>query len=544
MTFFILILFIYICTLFGKIIKNGIYNFISDDLYLFNNKTNLTLSYKFQYPYTFIRIKKAVKSENITFYYIENLHKKFKLSYLNDNELNFYQNNSNSFLWNFIEININKYAIKNKDNCFIKLIKLKAYCERITLNEASQFKLNKIYSEVKDNMNAKSMAILNREPIDILIKYIDLKDPNLKRDNIHQIQKDFDNQELRYCVRSILSNIPWIRKIFILMPNKKVRYFKNYNLIKDKIIYLRDKDLLGYDSSNSNAFQFSYWKMKFFGISDNIIVMDDDYFIGKNLEKRDFFYVKNGKVIPLITNANFLKMNRYSVKKSIKYYGKMIKIHKEEQNKYIFQYSKYLTLEFIINLFNVPNNDIIYVPNFRHNAIPVNLIELKEAYFSIRKSKFKYNTLDCTFRISGYIQFQFFMLSYTFLKYYKKVNHIPSKYVNLKHSISEIYKYPLFCINKGADNYTKLDFYEEMIVLEYLFPTPSPYEIVNNKLINLSFQSIFLMNEILKINKNNLSQLITHNLIFFLILILIFISILTIYKIYNKYYYHYNYLVL
>ena len=116
----------------------------------------------------------------------------------------------------------------------------------------------------------------------------------------------------------------------------------------------------------------------------------------------------------------------------------MIKIHKEEQNKYIFQYSKYLTLEFIINLFNVPNNDIIYVPNFRHNAIPVNLIELKEAYFSIRKSKFKYNTLDCTFRISGYIQFQFFMLSYTFLKYYKKVNHIPSKYVNLKNSISEI----------------------------------------------------------------------------------------------------------
>ena len=544
MTFLILILFIYICTLFGKIVKNGIYNIISDDLYLFNNKTNLSLSYNFQYPYTFIRIKKVVKSENITFYYIENLHKKFKLSYLNDNELNFYENNSNSFLWNFIEININKYVIKNKDNCFIKLIKLKAYCEKITLNEASQFQLNKIYSEVKDNMNVKNRDILNREPIDILIKYIDLKDPNLKRDNIHQIQKDFDNQELRYCVRSILSNIPWIRKIFILMPNKKVRYFKNYNLIKDKIIYLRDKDLLGYDSSNSNAFQFSYWKMKFFGISDNIIVMDDDYFIGKNLEKRDFFYVKNGKVIPLITNANFLKMNRYSVKKSIKYYGKMIKIHKEEQNKYIFQYSKYLTLEFIINLFNVPNNDIIYVPNFRHNAIPVNLIELKEAYFSIRKSKFKYNTLDCTFRISGYIQFQFFMLSYTFLKYYKKVNHIPSKYVNLKHSISEIYKYPLFCINKGADNYTKLDFYEEMIVLEYLFPTPSPYEIVNNKLINLSFQSIFLMNEILKINKNNLSQLITHNLIFFLILILIFISILTIYKIYNKYYYHYNYLVL
>ena len=48
--------------------------------------------------------------------------------------------------------------------------------------------------------------------------------------------------------RSILSNIPWIRKIFILMPTKKVRYFKEYNIIKDKIIYVKDKDLLGYDS--------------------------------------------------------------------------------------------------------------------------------------------------------------------------------------------------------------------------------------------------------------------------------------------------------
>ena len=35
------------------------------------------------------------------------------------------------------------------------------------------------------------------------------------------------------------------------MPNKKIRYFKDYNLIKDKIVYVKDKDILGYDSSNS-----------------------------------------------------------------------------------------------------------------------------------------------------------------------------------------------------------------------------------------------------------------------------------------------------
>ena len=116
-----------------------------------------------------------------------------------------------------------------------------------------------------------------------MIKYIDLRDPLLKRDGLHQLNKDFDNEELRYSIRSILKNIPWIRKIFILMPNEKVRFLKDYKIIKDKIVYINDKDILGHDSSNSLAFQFRYWKMKKFDISENFIVMDDDCFIGHPL---------------------------------------------------------------------------------------------------------------------------------------------------------------------------------------------------------------------------------------------------------------------
>ena len=71
------------------------------------------------------------------------------------------------------------------------------------------------------------------------------------------------------------------------MPNENVRFLKNYECIKDKIVYIKDKDILGYDSSNSLAFQFRYWKMKKFGISDNIIVMDDDCFIGFPLILKD-----------------------------------------------------------------------------------------------------------------------------------------------------------------------------------------------------------------------------------------------------------------
>ena len=188
------------------------------------------------------------------------------------------------------------------------------------------------------------MEILNNEPIDILIKYIDLRDPDLKRNGIHQIAKDYDNEELRYSLRSILFNIPWIRKIFILMPNKKVRYIKNYTLINKKIVYVNDKDFLGYDSSNCNAFLFRYWKMKKFNIYDNFIIMDDDYFIGKKLKKSDFFYVENGKVVPSIVSSNFLKIEKKLVQQDCELYEKKLKEKKEEQGQAEWNYSVSLIL--------------------------------------------------------------------------------------------------------------------------------------------------------------------------------------------------------
>ena len=45
--------------------------------------------------------------------------------------------------------------------------------------------------------------------------------------------------------------------------------------------------------------------MKKFGISDNFIIMDDDYFIGNTLKKSDFFYVENNKVVPAINTQKF-----------------------------------------------------------------------------------------------------------------------------------------------------------------------------------------------------------------------------------------------
>jgi len=46
------------------------------------------------------------------------------------------------------------------------------------------------------------------------------------------------------------------------MPNEKVKYFKEQKKIKDKIIYLKDKKVLGFDCASSITFQFNFSRFK------------------------------------------------------------------------------------------------------------------------------------------------------------------------------------------------------------------------------------------------------------------------------------------
>jgi hypothetical protein len=44
------------------------------------------------------------------------------------------------------------------------------------------------------------LSLLNNTPVDLVYKYIDLSDPALNRTD--SVRKDFDNNELRYSIRS------------------------------------------------------------------------------------------------------------------------------------------------------------------------------------------------------------------------------------------------------------------------------------------------------------------------------------------------------
>ena len=493
-----LFLFFFFCFSKELIIQEAVYYIIYRNLY-FNYKNQKLKISKEGINSSFKIIKNREHSFNLNFssyYNIVHIDTNFNLIYerniTHNVILDLIRENKDASLWTFIKAENNNYRIQNKKKCFIIIKELEIFCENIPESEASLFSLKKIYEEV--NELELDNELIEKEPIDLLIKYIDLRDTNLNRTGIHQIQKDFDNEEIRYSIRSVLKYIPWVRKIFILMPNEKIRFFKDYDLIKDKIVYVKDKDILGYDSSNSLAFQFRYWKMKKFGISDNFIVMDDDCFIGNPLKKSDFFYIDNKKIVPAIITSKFFELNFTLAKEKINIYRKIINQSNKEQTSASFRYSLYSTYLFVVSYFNTT----LDIPIHTHNAIPVNINDLKEIYDIIDRSQYKYYTLDSLYRHIESLQFQAFILCYTFIKYKRKVKNIPNILIQSKNSIEGNYNFSLFCLNTGPYNYTDLNKMKSKLVMEYLFPEPSPYENINNFLPNLAFNIVYTMEKELK----------------------------------------------
>ena len=352
-------------------------------------------------------------------------------------------------------------------------------CDKDNIDEFTEdnyFIFNKIYRESNSN---ESLDLIEKEPIDVLIKYIDLSDPNLKREGIKQIKKDRDNQELKYSVRSILKYIPWIRKIFILMPNEKVRFFKPPEEIKDKIVYVQDKDLIGFDSASSPVFQFNLWQMKKFGLSENFILMDDDYFIGKPLKKSNFFYEEKGQIYPALITNDYYELSKNKLKKDLEpFFANITNINPHNENGFSFmQENSLLFLYDILGDDNIRHGQPLIEPSFTHNAIPVKQSDIKEIYHYIEKLyPHKDDTLRAKEREIFSLQPQTIFMGYARNKYDRRVKVISSYFFDLK-QFKGIVNSDLFVINVSNKKYSNSYFTKEIEYLEKLYPEKTPYEL-------------------------------------------------------------------
>ena len=411
--------------------------------------------------------------------------------------------------WNLIKMNV---SLETEEQIFViqniltkKFIGINSFAEenlpKTLLNvnndieNATLFQFFKIYEEYIPTMT----SLLEKEPIDVLIKYIDLKDKTLQRKNIKQTTKDFDNEELKYCLRSIFQNIPWIRKIFIIMPNEKIKFLKSQDEIKEKIIFVKDMDLIGFDSSAIHVFQFNLWKMKKFGMSENFLLMDDDYFINKPIKKEEFFYEENGQILPAMVTNDYYLINHDKLKIIYKDYLAIInnnKINSHSEEAFFFRQTS--TLKFISSIFKnkTKENTHLIEASFSHNTIPLKLSDIKEVYDIVYKNYlFKNETLFALERNIYSLHFQTFILSYLINKYQRKVHGISCAYLDIR----DYYKYErtekLFVINKSDRDYDENFFYLEKIYLEKIFNISTKYELENKVNYNLD-------KDIIKENKN------------------------------------------
>ena len=324
------------------------------------------------------------------------------------------------------------------------------------------------------------------------------------------------------------------------MPNEKVKYFKPYVEIKEKIKYVKDKDLLGYNSANIYAFTFNLFRLKKFGLSNNFIYMDDDFFIGKKLKKSDFFYYEKDekRVVPSLLNKEFHILNR---EKTISKYNGMYKIKEKfiSQGKKCWSLSLLSTEKFFLDFF--PNKTIIN-PKPTHNAISFNIQDSKEIYELILNNyRYANETLNSLTRHVLTLQTQHFYDLFALNCKHRKVHTLNFTVMGIyKVNLRKMY-YDLFAINTGADrNYTIIEFQKAKELMKKRFPNPTQYEILKTtskiqkheekKTIDLK-KNYSKFNEInnKEIHKSNKRQSLFIKLYNCLILLLILIIIFLFY---------------
>ena len=459
---------------------NGIYtiNSISNQLFLSTDKNMLVLSNKKKH-FRLVLIES-------NFFYIELRGTNRRIGLDKNNNLKIFttkNNIENKTLWKLININATEFFVQSKFNHrFIEEKNNHLECSNNidynisnnnkTLYQNFIFKFVKLFEEGK--LTKKYLKFVNKEPIDILIKYIDLSDKNLNRIGIKQIYKDVDNEEIRYSIRSIIQYLPWIRKIYILMPNEKVKCLKILEEIEDKIIYIKDKDLLGFESANIHSFTFNLYKLENLGISKNFIYMEDDFFIGKELKKTDFFYYdeKERKVVPYLLTYFFHVLNKTNVLNEYYYKSRNINSihpHSDEGWKFsILSTQKYFMEKYKIIIINT---------KFTHNTIAENVEDLKNIFREIQNYEYINETLYSKERhILTLNQPQFFNL-YLLNIIKRKVHSIPYAYI----PVELINKYKLnkdlFVLNTGGNHIPSKRHYKfQKKIMEKRFSIKTHYE--------------------------------------------------------------------
>lgn len=199
-------------------------------------------------------------------------------------------------------------------------------------------------------MNHKEICNNSSIKIDLVYTWVDNKDLNWLEKKAHydktvlNLDKDandtcryFNNDELKYSLRSVEKNAPWVNKIYIITDNQRPEWL---NLNNPKIKIIDHKDIIPKDKLplyNACAIENAMCNIE--DLSEYFIYLNDDMFFWEQVEPSFFF--EDNKAIFRVDK----KIRKFKKYKHL--YGSMI-------------FKAYSTIKHKLNI------DIPYFPH--HNA--------------------------------------------------------------------------------------------------------------------------------------------------------------------------------
>src|SRR5690554_4768114 len=143
--------------------------------------------------------------------------------------------------------------------------------------------------------------------VDVVITWVDGDDPlhrwkrerALSKNKKSRVSKTSkakrrfsDNQELRYCIRSIRNHAPWVRRIWLLTDHQFPFYLRFWAARRAGIRVVTHKQVFsGIEGAlptfNSLSIESVLWRIP--GLSENFIYFNDDMFLSAPVAKEDLF---------------------------------------------------------------------------------------------------------------------------------------------------------------------------------------------------------------------------------------------------------------
>lgn len=200
-------------------------------------------------------------------------------------------------------------------------------------------------SNIKDKNIKNADATEKQEKIDIVITYVDstnpewqelfrahTKEPILNNSSRSSTKNRFrNNDELKYCLRSIDKYLNFYRNIYIVMNHSAPKWLKTSH---PKIKIINHKEIPDLNQNlptfNSQAIECNLHKIP--DLTDEFLYFNDDMFINAKLDKKFF---RDSKINIFLTNSLAPKGNPH--KKLTGYYNAWINSNKLLDNNYISQ---------------------------------------------------------------------------------------------------------------------------------------------------------------------------------------------------------------